>query len=80
VVPLVIGLVVVIRGAVPAALITRVKEVGPADPAPFVAVIPSVFDAALDGVPDSSPPTESVSPAGMLVPVQVMGVLPDAVN
>jgi hypothetical protein len=79
-VPLVIGLVVVIVGAVPPLTTVRLKAVGPAEPAELVAVIIIEVTATALGVPVSNPPLDRLAQAGRPVPLQVMVALPVAVN
>ena len=71
---------VVIVGAVPPLTTVRLKAVGPADPAEFVAVIIIDVTATAFGVPVNSPPDERLAQAGSPVPLQVIGAPPVAVN
>jgi hypothetical protein len=79
-VPLVIGLVVVMVGAVPPLTTVREKAVGPAEPAELVAVIIIEVTATALGVPVSRPPDDKLAHPGSPVPLQVIGAPPVAVN
>ncbi len=65
-------------GAAPVTI--REKVVGPALPAVLVAVIERGLVAAKLGVPVSRPADEKEAQVGKPVPLQVMGVVPVAVN
>lgn len=69
-----------IVGATPAATIVIEKVWGPDVPALFVAVMITLEVAAAVGVPLSTPVEDMLSPAGRLVPLQLIGVVPVAVN
>jgi hypothetical protein len=74
------GLVLVITGNVGPFTTVREKLVGPVEPPLFVAVMASELTAATVGVPVSNPPGERLAHAGRLVPLQVIGPVPVALN
>jgi len=53
---------------------------GPALPAMFVAVTLNTVVPAVVGRPEKPPPLASVAHDGKFVPLQVIGVVPEAVN